>query len=329
MWNRMNDLMKKQTESTMQQNEQPGENKKILTLFIGEVSEALRIPRKRIINELMSKGYDVLTGIPPPDESAAHEKATIEAIKKADIMIHLLDEFPGREISGDSGNWYPQKQTELALKSGKPQMIWVPEEIDFANIEEEKNKLFLQSLEKGNPKQKGYEFVRGNKSTLARDIIDFAEHIRVQQKQKKAGKGMVSVMLDTHSCDQLYATDLARILLENHIQSFINPQEDDPGKNITLMGERLSQVNKLIFLYGSVSKEWLRERMCAALELIITNNYSIEDFFIYMAPPLKETSNVFINQEFVKVNIINKSKNTIMNKDDLQDFLNVLNIIKE
>jgi hypothetical protein len=75
---------------------------------------------------------------------------------------------------------------------------------------------------------KSFEFVRGSKSTLAQEIIDFAEHLKTQQSQKKAETGKLSVLLDTHFNDQLYALDLSRILLENKIQPFINPQEDDP-----------------------------------------------------------------------------------------------------
>ena len=326
--NLLNDFTKEPTTDTALQYEKPKDVKDGFSIYMGEVADTLRSSRKRIITELTTKGFTVLTGGPPPRESAAHEQATKEALEKADMAVHLLDEFPGREITGDPDNWYPQKQTELSLKSGKPQMIWVPEETDIAGIEEEKYKNFLQSIEKGNAAVKEYEFVRGPKCKLAQEIINFAEHVKERQKQKKSGKGIVSVMLDTHYCDQLFAIDLGRILLENQIQPFINAQEDDPRKNINLMKERLSQVNKLIFVYGTVSKEWVRERMSVALELIITNNYAIEDFFIYMAPPLKETNNLFINQRFLKVNVIDSSKNTIMDKDVLQNFLNELNTSK-
>jgi hypothetical protein len=301
------------------------ENKKPFTIYLGEVADTLRTSRKRVIAELTSKGYQVLTGVPPPHESSAHELATNEALKKADISIHLLDEIPGCEIAGDSENWYPKKQTEISLRSDKPQMIWVSEQTNFSKIEEEKYKLFLASLENGNTTDKSYEFIRGPKCTLTQDIIDFAEHAKMPQANKKSATGKVSVMLDTHFSDQQYAIALGKILLENHIQPFINPQEDDPRKNIRLMGERLSQVNKLIFLYGSVSKEWVRERMSAALELIITNNYPIEDFYIFMAPPLKEPINIFIDQRFLNISVIDSSRNINMNKNDLQYFLKALN----
>jgi hypothetical protein len=329
VWKLLSDLSKAQPGHATDQHFINGENKKPLTIYLGEVADTLRTSRKRIITELTSKGYTVLTGVPPPDESAAHELATQEAIKKSDITIHLLDEIPGREITGDPENWYPKKQTEISLLAGNPQMIWVPEETDLSKIEEEKYKLFLESLEKGNSSDKVYEFIRGPKCTLTQDIIDFAEHAKVLQVNRKSEAGKVSVMLDTHFSDQQYALALGRILSENHILPLINPQEDDPRKNINLMGERLSQVNKLIFLYGTVSREWVRERMSAALELIITNNYPIEDFYIFMAPPSKEPNNVFIDQRFLNVSVIDSSKSANMNKAELQYFLKALNTHKE
>jgi hypothetical protein len=320
VWNLLNDFPKEQTAETVLQQTKPEEEKDVFTIFIGEVADTLRTSRKRIIIELEKKGFKVLAGIPPPDEAVAHEQATNEALEKANLSIHLLDEFPGREIAGDPDTNYPQKQTGLALKTGKPQMIWVPAGTDFENIDDEKYKLFLHELETGKTSAKGYEFVRSSKSTVAQEIIDFAEQVKAQLRVNKADKGKLSVLLDTHFNDQLYALDLSRILVENQIQPFINPQEDDPKKNINLMGERLSQVKKLIFVYGTVSKEWVLERMSAALQLIITNNYPIEDFFVYMAPPHKE-GGITLNQRFLKVNVIDSSNNQVLDKATLDKLL--------
>jgi hypothetical protein len=327
VWNLLNDFPKEQTVASVQQQAAQEEDKDSFTIYLGEVADTLRTPRKRIITELEKRGFKVVAGIPPPDEADAHEQATKDALNKADLAIHLLDEYPGREIIGAPELWYPQKQAEIALQTAKSQMIWVPADTNFEDIEDEKYKLFLQNIETGKSANKSFEFVRGSKSTLAQEIIDFAEHLKTQQTQKKAEIGKISVLLDTHFNDQLYALDLSRVLLENKIQPFINPQEDDPRKNINLLGDRISQVRKLIFLYGSVSKEWVLERMSAALQLIITNNYPIEDFFIYMAPPHKEADDISIRQKFLKVNIVDSSNNQILDKMVLQQFIDNLKTV--
>lgn len=319
----LTDMAKTQTES-QPSGAAPQKEENSFTIFMGEVADSLRTPRKRIITELEKKGYKIVTGVPPPDEAAAHEKAAGEAIENADLSIHLLDELTGREINGEADNWYPKKQAELSRSAGKTQMIWVPAETDFTAIEDEAYKSFLEDLEKGIDTGKSYEFIRGSKSELAQQIIDFAEQVKKQNMQPVTTGETIPVLLDTHFNDQLYAFDLSRVLVENKIQPFINPQEDDPRKNMNLMEERLSQVKKLIFMYGTVSQEWVKERINAALQLIINNNYPIEDFFIYMAPPHKEAASLSINQRLLKVNIIDSSKTENVDKEKMQQFLTAL-----
>jgi hypothetical protein len=63
------------------------------------------------------------------------------------------------------------------------------------------------------------------------------------------------------------------------------------------------------------------ERISVALRLILNNNYPIEDFFIYMAPPHKEAADIAINQRFLKVNVIDSSNKKVLDKAVLQKFL--------
>nr|MBP6315530.1 toll/interleukin-1 receptor domain-containing protein [Chitinophagaceae bacterium] len=324
VWNILNDFRKKPAVIDEPEELIREEGGNDFSIYIGEVADTLRTSRKRLISELEKKGYTVICGIPPPDEAKAHEAATIEALKKSDVAIHLLDEYPGREIVGSNDIWYPQKQVELSLETENPQMIWVPSELDTTTVEDEKYRLFLQKLEAGNASAKELEFVRGSKGNLSQQIIDFVDQMKGRQMIKNIDDGKLSVLLDTHFSDQIYALDLSKMLLENNIQPFVNPQEDDPRKNINMLGDRISQVRKLIFLYGNVSKEWILERMSVALQLIITNNYPIEDFFIYMAPPQKDKSGIALNQRFLKINIIDSSRQLMAEPSTLEKFLHDL-----
>ena len=271
------------------------------TVFMGEVSDSLRVSRKRAILELEKKGFKVKCGIPPPDDSAGHEAATLNALNSSQIAIHLLDTLPGREIVDCAEMGYPQKQTEIVLNSDKAQMIWMPADIDFEEIEDEAYKKFLRDIEERKPDSKNYEFIKGSKSTLAMEIIDFVERLKEEQTRAKPVKGKISVLLDTHLTDQLYAFELGKALVENQIQPYINPQEDNPRDNLNLLEDRIKQVTKLVFVYGGVSKDWLLERMSAAVQLIITKNYPIDGFYVYMAPPIKPKNDILMNQRFLKV----------------------------
>ena len=195
------------------------------------------------------------------------------------------------------------------------------------NIEEPKYKKFISDLETGNATTKHYEFIRGTKSNLIQELLDIAAQLKNKRKKETVLSNSLSVLLDTHFNDQIYALELGKTLLQHQIQPFINPQEDDPRKNLELLGDRISQVKKLIFLYGNVSKDWVIERMSAALQLIITNNYPIEDFFIYMAPPYKEKSDISIAQRFLKVDVIDSSKSATLDDASLNDFISKLKMV--
>ena len=324
VWKLLSDFEQAKKTVAPQQTIEEEKIKDDFTIYLGEVADTLRSPRKRIVAELEKKGFSIVTGIPPPDEAAAHENVTKEAVNNAQLAVHLLDEYAGREIVGAPELWYPQRQTEISLASSTSNLIWVPSEIDFSDIEEENYKSFMESLEAGKASSGEYEFVRSSKSTIAQEIIDFAEQIKARHTQKKVEKGQLSVLLDTHFKDQQYAFDLGKALLDNQIQPFINPQEDDPRKNINQLSDRISQVRKLIFLYGNVSKEWVLERISVALRLILNNDYPIDDFFIYMAPPHKEANEISINQRFLKVNVIDSSNSRVMDEALLQQFLSDL-----
>ncbi|WP_428663018.1 toll/interleukin-1 receptor domain-containing protein [Runella sp.] len=290
-----------------------------LTLYFGEVSDSLRTARKRTMTELEKIGFSIITNIPPPDEVSAHEQKLLQILPKADLAIHLLDQFPGRDIDG-TDTWYPKKQVELSLQLSPAKLLWVPSDLDENNIEEEKYKVFIQELEKHNKPENKFEFIRGNKNELTRQITDYAEAIK-QYRARRESSAKISVLLDTHLSDQLYAFTLGEALLKNNMQPYINPEEDDPRKNINLLAQRISQVNKLVFLYGQVSKEWVLERMSAALQLIVTNNYAIDDFYVYMAPPNKMNNEIKLNQRFLKVNVVNNSANPDLNAEMLDAFI--------
>jgi hypothetical protein len=320
------DFAEKVTPAVPQQPKEEKTDPDAFTIYLGEVADTLRAPRKRVIAELEKKGFRVITGAPPPDEAKAHEEATLKAVGAAQLAVHLLDEFPGREIAGAPNMWYPKRQTELALQGKGAQMIWVPAELDIASLEEDEYRKFLLSVESGKVADKGFEFVRGTKSTVAQEIMDYAEQLKAQLAVKPPDGKQLSVLVDTHFNDQIHALDLSRALLENRIQPFINPQEDDPRKNMNVLGDRMGQTQKMIFLYGSVSKDWLKERINVALQLIINNRYPIEDLYVYMAPPYKEASEVPIEQRFLKVTVVNSSG--VQDGSILRKFVSDLNARK-
>ena len=292
----------------------------VFDIFFGDVSDSLRSVRKRTITELKKQKIEIIPDVPPPYEKNAHQAVVNEKLEKAEFSVHLLDQFPGRNIDGEEALWYPQKQAELSLLNSKPKFIWVPPDLNIESIEEEKYKAFLRDLENGNLPATGHRFVRSTRSEVTQQIIDMANDQLVKFTGIQDGK--VSVLIDTHYNDQLYALELYKGLLENEIQPFINSQEGDPQKNASILEDRIRQVSKLIFFYGKISRDWVIERMKAAVQLVVENNYPIKEFFVLMLPPHKDPDPITLQQSAVRINVINSSDARQLDMNSLQPFFN-------
>jgi len=46
------------------------------------------------------------------------------------------------------------------------------------------------------------------------------------------------------------------------------------------------------------------------LQLIITNNYPIEEFVIYLYPPEKDPNEILLKQKFLNISVIDNSRNS-------------------
>lgn len=300
----------------------------VFDIFFGDVSDNLRKLRnrtiteveKQTISELKKHKIEIVPAVPPPYEKNEHESTVNGKLEKAELSVHLLDQVPGRNIEGEETVWYPQKQAELSLLTSKPKFIWVPADLNIETVEEENYRNFLHDLENGNLLATGYKYVRSTKSELTQQVIDMAKDVYTRWSGQQDGK--LSVLIDTHFNDQLYALELSKGLLENEIQPFINPQEGDPQKNASILEDRIRQVSKLIFFYGKISRDWVVERMKAAIQLVVSKKYPIKEFFVLMLPPHKDPDPLALDQSAVRINVINNSDALQLDPNALQQIFN-------
>ena len=250
------------------------------TVFLADTADSLRTLRKRVTTELQSKGIKVIADVPPPYEAATHEQQALAAIGKADLTVHLLDTYPGREIEGSEDTSYPQRQVEFSIEHARSQFIWVPKSLDLASLEEGSYRDFLDRLENGDRAGSGYKFLRGLPAELPHELMD---EIEAARRRPAANAEPLAALVDTHFKDQLHALDLIRYLSDKNVQPFINPEEDDPRKNVRILEERLKQVTKLIIVFGSVTSEWVRARLGAAVEIAITEGCPLKACAVYYA----------------------------------------------
>ncbi|MEJ2266514.1 MAG: toll/interleukin-1 receptor domain-containing protein [Anaerolineales bacterium] len=275
-------------------------------VFLADVTDSLRTTHNLLASELERKGIKVVTGIPPPYESASHAEKVTETIQNTAMSVHLLDQFPGREVEGEPGKTYPNKQVELVKDARLPQIIWVPRELDLGAVGEATQRAFLDRLENGPRQEARYTFVRSTSTTLLPQILEKLALLQAAQTITRAKTP--AILLDTHIRDQLHALELSKFLLQNRIQPYVNPQEDDPNKNMDILEARLRQVNTLMVLFGSVSAEWVRQRLGAALQLSVIRALAIKAFYVVAVPPEKNSEELDFHAGPIRIRTIDNSR---------------------
>ncbi|HEX8424456.1 MAG TPA: hypothetical protein VF634_13645, partial [Pyrinomonadaceae bacterium] len=127
-----------------------------------------------------------------------------------------------------------------------------------------------------------YNFIRESPASISREIL---AKIKQLEEVVCVPEGAPSAaLLDTHLKDQLHALDLSRFLLERSVMSYINPEEDNPQKNVKLFQEMLKRVSVLVIIYGQVAGEWVHERLVAALQIAVAENCPLKLCGIYLPP---------------------------------------------
>lgn len=276
------------------------------TVYVADTADSLKTLKKRVINELLQRGTRIATNVPPPFEPNAHEQRVTDELKKADLSLHLFDQLSGREIEGLPGTCYPQAQAELGIAHSRSTLIWVPRTLEPDSIDDDGYKQFLIKTENGSREDRDYDFIRGSPATIAGEVLEKIAGLKA--RSRLLDDLPMAALLDTHLKDQLHAFELSRFLLQRFVQPYINPEEDDPRKNLKLFEERLKQVSLLIVFFGDVSVEWVRARLAAALQIVIAQGCPLKACGVYLAPPHKSNPEILLEQKLIPIELMDNSE---------------------
>jgi hypothetical protein len=238
-------------------------------VFLADTPESLSVLRTSLINALKKEGIETFPRTPPPYIAADHDDLATQRISKADLAIHLFDASPGEKyIDGDSGKTFLQRQAELGLKHAKSQFIWVPPKalVDIPSLKDEGYREFLLSLENGERDKDSYTFQREPASSVPNEIIKKLKELRCNEPSGVSE----SALVEMHRKDELHATDLYPLLVAKELQTFMNPDDDDPKSNYETFQSRVRQISVLIIIFGTVASDWVRERLISSLKLAAT-----------------------------------------------------------
>ena len=133
-------------------------------------------------------------------------------------------------------------------------------------------------------REKTGRFIQVLPNEIPGAIVELLDELKSVQTSS-TGAEPLAALLDTHIKDQMLAMEISQYLIRHKILPYINPQEDDPLRNLETLKQQLERAKALIIFFGQVSEEWVRARLTVAMKIIIEEGYPVKAYGIYLAPP--------------------------------------------
>ncbi|KPA09463.1 hypothetical protein MHK_010295 [Candidatus Magnetomorum sp. HK-1] len=287
--NENNDLFKQaepDKKSTLNNESSHNTEREFSKIFLASTSETLDKYIKRTRKELNKKGIPFFDPVPPPYDAENHEKDARKYISESSLCVHLIGEYPGKEIDDDStGQTYPLKQLAIADEAKKDQLIWIPKSIDYDDIDDIAYRDHLKKLENDS------RVIRTQPLDIPKIIIQRFEAINTQKIKSDSVTSKPSILVDTHIKDLYLAASLNNHLIQHELFSQFCPW-DNTSDPLQQFEKCLSQTNILVIVYGQVDEKWVMERLSDATKLILIKKYPVHKRFVFVVPPKKKTSDL-------------------------------------
>jgi hypothetical protein len=283
-----------------------------VTIFVADVPEALEDFKDRIIAAAQSRDALIRSDIPPPMTVAEHAAAVSGVLTQSRFAVHLLSHWPGRKLSDRKDLTFPRQQHEIAFKHAIPQLVWVPEDLNIAAIENEEQRRFLESCE-NRPRAPGqYEFVRCLQSEFVNLV---GERIAGLAADARDESRRLSYLIDTHQKDQRYAFRLADFLLDKGADVDFNHESSDPLVSLVKFEQSVKKVKNLVLICGQVGPAWLVGRIKKAFKAVCEQfeteeRLGLEHIWLFLAPSSSGKPDLPAFPPLIKINVLDNSRST-------------------
>jgi len=254
--------------------------KEPLSLFFADVPDSLADDRQLAMTELSYAGYHILDTLPPPYDTASHDKEIVKISQNAFLSVHLFDEFPTKKMQSNDLS-YDQQQLNLCLTHCRAQWIWIPTDLNIINIKNKGHQQFLKEIE-NREDQSSYSFVRGSATNITREIMETIQRMTKVSETQKPQMIHNRVLLSVNQKDSDDADTLINFFGMNNFIPLINKISDDPMEKLEDFENQLCQTGALVLIFNRVSFEWVTKRMMIAYQSIVVNNYPIQKLAIYI-----------------------------------------------
>lgn len=308
--------------SEVAQQDQDAQN--AVEIFIADTADSQTPFRKRLQADLKERGEKLIAAIPPPYPYSEHQQKITEVLQQAPISIHLLGQFPGRDIQGQENTSYPREQIEIGLDSQAKQFIWVPPELEIPTIDDEQHRDWLMQLESNERQANHYQFIRNSSETAFTNII--LQEIEKLKQSRQVNVVEQSFLIDTHQKDQQYAYQLAGLMAAKGLNVDFNKESSNPVESMTLFEQSVAQVPNLIITFGQVSPKWLAGRIRQAVKIFasqfeLETSLQLENIWIFLTPDNQGPASLPVLPPLIPVHLLDNSGISTLDPEIIESLL--------
>lgn len=235
------------------------------SIFLADVADSLQVFRKRLINEIGDQAI-ILPSLPPPYEASVHQQKLTDTLQQASLSIHLLDQYGGREVEGMAGMTFPRLQAGAVRHRATSSLVWVPDTLSAADIEDEQQAKWLHEMEHAQREASGFHFVRSSRQAFIDQVLQKLAQIKADTADTNAG--VSRFLIDTHQKDLRYAFELGARLAERELDVGFNQETNDPVKSLENFEKMVGEAQHLIIMFGKVAPQWVKGRILTTIKVI-------------------------------------------------------------
>lgn len=281
-------------------------------IFVANVVDKLQLFRERLMADIQEYGGNVLNDISSLVDTGINENQIRHIIEQANFSIHIFDQ-QSNEIEIN----HLIRQTEIAIRSSTPNLIWVADDLQLETIEKQGYRNWLNNLRNDLRENRNHEFIHCSRLAFTQLVLQKIQEITNQFIPETKP---FSYLIDTHQKDQHFAYRLANCLTEQGIDVDFNKESRDPIKSLENFENSLKQVRNLIIICGKVAPQWLQERVKRATKVLAEQlatdaPLQLENIWVYLTPENQGTTALPKLPPIIKVRFLDNSQ---MNSFDPQ-----------
>jgi hypothetical protein len=293
-------------------------------IFLADVADSLHLFRKRLINEIGEQAI-ILPSLPPPYAASEHQQKLADTLQQASLSIHLLDQYGGREVEGMADMTFPRLQAGAVRSRASSSLVWVPDTLSAADIEDDQQAAWLYEMEHGQREASGFHFVRSSRQAFIDQVLQKLAQIKAEAVTGNKGESS-RFLIDTHQKDLRYAFELGARLAERELDVEFNKETTDPVKSLENFEKMVGEVQHLIIMFGKVAPQWVKGRIQTTIKVIAnqlqTGAPALDAIWVLMLPECPGRQALPTFPSLIRINCLDNSASSGIDDQVVMSLLN-------